>query len=355
MSTTVITGATVVAGRDLAPLAEAGVVLDDELIVAVEPTPPTSLPRGAAVVDAAGLTLAPGFVDCHVHIGLHSPHEVLTGGVTTVRDLGWPPDRIHPLAVASQTPDFSGPSILAAGPMLTAPGGYPTRAPWAPSGTGREVASAEAAPVVVDEVADDGACVVKVALNPAVGPTLPRDVLEAIVAAAHARGLRVTAHVFGLDQLDKALDCGVNELAHLLMSEERVPEAVTRLMVSRGVTVVPTIACFFGRARRIAVANLADFRAARGSIVYGTDLGNRGPRPGIDPREIAGMTEAGYSPTEILRSGTVAAAGHLGLERAGVIEPGCYADIVALGGRPLEKAADLTDVRMVWRRGRRMR
>ena len=66
---------------------------------------------------------------------------MLAGGVTAVRDLAWPVERIFSLADASEMPSFDGPLIKAAGPMLTGPGGYPTQDSWAPPGTGREIAA----------------------------------------------------------------------------------------------------------------------------------------------------------------------------------------------------------------------
>ena len=84
----------------------------------------------------------PAVADRHVHIELSDPAAVLAGGVTAVRDLAWPPERIFALADASEMPSFDGPLIKAAGPMLTAPGGYPTQDSWAPAGTGRELTSA---------------------------------------------------------------------------------------------------------------------------------------------------------------------------------------------------------------------
>ena len=68
----------------------------------------------------------PAVADRHVHIRLADPGAVLLGGVAAVRDLAWPADEIFALADASELPSFNGPLIRAAGPMLTAPGGYPT-------------------------------------------------------------------------------------------------------------------------------------------------------------------------------------------------------------------------------------
>jgi cytosine/adenosine deaminase-related metal-dependent hydrolase len=102
-------------------------------------------PAGAVVVDGAGATLLPGFIDTHVHLDFYPPALVLAGGVTTVRDLGWPADRLAALQRGAADPG-SSPRLLAAGQILTVPGGYPTRAPWAPPGTARPVDGAAEAP-----------------------------------------------------------------------------------------------------------------------------------------------------------------------------------------------------------------
>ena len=74
------------------------VVVAGGLIERVGPAATVVPPAGAVVVDGSGATLLPGFVDAHVHLGFYPPARVLAGGVTTVRDLGWPPDRLAALA-----------------------------------------------------------------------------------------------------------------------------------------------------------------------------------------------------------------------------------------------------------------
>jgi imidazolonepropionase-like amidohydrolase len=309
---------------------------------------------GADAVDGSGLLCLPGFVDAHVHIGFADPAEVLGRGVTTVRDLGWPETEIFELAGASRSQAFDGPLILAAGPILTAPGGYPTRAAWAPPGTGREVATPAEAQEAVARLAAAGAHSIKVALDPPAGPVLGRDVLGAIARAAHVEGRKVTGHVHGMDELHKALDCGVDELAHMLMSEEELTDDVIGRMVAARTTIVPTLSIRFGRDRDVAVSNLARFRAAGGRVVYGTDLGNEGPAPGIDRREVAAMTAAGFTTIEVVKAATVDAARHLSLAGKGVLEEGMDADVVAVPVDALEHPEKLCDVRMVWRAGRRV-
>ncbi len=352
---TAIHGARVLAGPELSPVDDAVVVIEGERIADIGPADSVSVPPEVEVSHASGLTLVPGFIDCHVHIGFYDPGEVLAGGVTTVRDLAWPPEEIWPLVERARHASFDGPSILAAGQMLTVPEGYPTRAPWAPAGTGLAVRDAAEARSAVASTAARGAAVIKVALNAAVGPTLDPSVLEAIIDAAHDAGLTTTGHVYGLGELDKALRAGLDELAHILMSPEEIPNEMLSTMVARGMVVVPTLAIFWDEARDIAIDNLRRFRSAGGRVVYGTDLGNEGPSPGIDAREVEGMLSAGFTPLELIASATVGAASWLGLEQVGVLAAGKLADIVALEGDPLTDPGALTRIASVWRRGLRIR
>lgn len=350
--TTAIANATALAGPTLVPLPDAVVLIEGEIIRAAGPSNVVEVPAGASVIDASGLTLAPGFIDSHVHIALSEPSRVLARGVTSVRDLGWPPQLIFPLVERSRSVRFRGPSIVAAGQVLTAPDGYPTRAPWAPPDTGLEVPEPAAARAAVGRQVDAGATVIKVALNPPVGPTLSREVLHAIVEAAHEKGLEVTGHVFGLAELDKALDAGIDELAHMLMSAEEIPDETLERMSKQGVTVVPTLSIFFGCALRIATDNLRRFLAHGGDVIYGTDLGNEGPRPGIDAREVRGMVAAGMSTLDVIKSATCNAAHRMRLPQTGQIDTGKWADLVAFEGDPLRDEDALTRVAKVWRRGR---
>jgi len=355
VATTAIVGGRALVGPQLEPVDRATIVIRDDVILTVGAASDVVVPDEAAHVDATGFTLIPGFIDSHVHIGLASPREVLGGGVTTVRDLAWPPRDIWPLAAESKHDDWGGPEVLAAGQMLTVPDGYPLGAAWAPSNTGRAIRSASEAREAVDEQADAGACVVKVALNDLVGPTLDAPSLEAIVETAHARGLRVTGHVHGLSELHKALDVGLDELAHMLMSPEQIPPTTINRMVSASMTIVPTLSCFFGNDQTIAIDNLRAFLEAGGRVIYGTDLGNEGPRPGIDPREVDALERAGLDGFNIVASATTRAAEYLGLAERGALVPGLSADLVAVLWAPGAAAVELTQVGMVWRRGRRVR
>ena len=289
--------------------------------------------------------LMPAAADRHVHIGLSDPAALLAGGVTAVRDLAWPPERIFTLADASEMPTFEGPLIRAAGPMLTAPGGYPTQDPWAPPGTGREVKSPEDATAAVEELAALGAAVIKVSLNGEAGPTPTDAELAAICDAAHAASLPVAAHAQGKGEVERALGAGVDELAHtpwIRLSDDVIQTAATRLRIVSTLDILS-----FGRDTpeiRTALDNLRRFHVAGGTVVYGTDLGNGDIPAGIHTREALLIREAGLEPEEVLET----------MVRA-PLEPDAPADLIALGASPLEDLSALDDVRSVVRAGRVVR
>jgi imidazolonepropionase-like amidohydrolase len=287
--------------------------------------------------------LLPGAVDHHVHIGLSDPRAVLRGGVTFVRDLAWPPEDIFPLADISQATDFDGPAIAAAGPMLTASGGYPSGAGWCPPGGWMEVAGPDEAAVAVARVAAQDPAVIKVALNSEAGPTLSDASLVAVCDAAHARGLGVTAHVQGSGQTERALGAGVDELAHCPWTERLSDEVVAAL--AKRLAVVSTLDIHsYGRDTpelQMAVDNLRRFIAAGGRVRYGTDLGNGPIPPGIHTREVDLLVEAGLTPQQVVRAMTLSP-----------LREGGEGDVVGVQGDPLEDPAALGRVRLVVRAGR---
>ncbi len=341
-----VVGAAVVDGTAGPAVPGRTVLVRDGRVAAVGAAAELAVPPGLAVHDGTGCTLLPGFLDTHVHLDFHDPAEVLRGGVTTVRDLGWPAPRLARLRERTARPT-AGPRLLAAGQILTAPGGYPTRAAWAPAGTGREVAGPAAARTAVAELADAGAAVIKVALDQRVGPTLPPATLAAIVVAAAGRGLGVTAHVAGARQVAKALAAGVGELAHWPFTPRRLPDPLVERLAA-AVTVVPTLHIEPTPARR---AGVRAFVAAGGRVVYGTDLGNQGPPPAVDVDELRLLVEAGLSPAQAVAAGTGLAADHLGLPELGRVRPGARADLLLVAGDPLTDLAALSRVRLVARDG----
>jgi imidazolonepropionase-like amidohydrolase len=303
----------------------------------------TDAPRSDKTLEIDGF-LMPGVADRHVHVRLSDPRSVLLGGVTAVRDLAWDPDEIFPLADASELPTFTGPLIRAVGPMLTAPGGYPTGDGWAPDGAIREVRGAEDAAAAVGDLAGRGAAAIKVALNAEAGPTPSDGELTSIVDAAHERRLPVTAHVQGRGQTARAVGAGVDELAHAPWTE-RLPDVLLEA-AARTLRIVSTLDIHsYGEITpelRTACDNLVRFRASGGTVVYGTDLGN-GPIPaGIHVREALLLHEAvRMTPEAVLAAMT-----------PGRLARNAPADLVVLRENPLERVEALGGLLLVVRSGR---
>jgi imidazolonepropionase-like amidohydrolase len=296
-------------------------------------------------LDIDGFVL-PGVVDRHVHIGLSDPAAVVAGGTTAVRDLGWPSHVVHPLAAASEDPAFDGPYIRAAGPILTCPGGYPTRAGWGPEGTGLEVRGTEQAAAEALRLLREGtAGVVKVAMNADAGPVLEDDELAAVCDAVHGQGAMVTAHVQGPGQAARALALGVDEFAHCPWSE-RLPDELIQAAAAR-MRIVSTLDIHsYGRDTpelRVALDNLRRFVGAEGRVAYGTDLGNGPIPPGIHHGEAMHLAAAGLAPHAVLAAMTFRP-----------LAPGEPADLVVLGADPFQDLDALRHVVMVVKRGRRV-
>lgn len=238
-------------------------------------------------------TVLRGFLDAHVHLALIDPTALAAGGIARVLDLGgWIPDEA----------DGSFPETAYANQFLTAPGGYPSRQPWAPAGSVCEVATATDAQAAVDRQLAAGASVIKVALNSEAGPVSATDVLSAIVARAHERETSVVVHAQGVGQAVRAFVAGVDALAHTPFSERLVDELV-EAMAGR-MTWISTLDIHgwgehndnFARASD----NLRRFHARGGQVLYGTDLGNGPLRVGLNRREIDALLGVGMGPDEVI-------------------------------------------------------
>jgi imidazolonepropionase-like amidohydrolase len=320
---------------------DARVVCDDGLVTTIGPAASTPLEGDVDEVVVDGF-LMPAGADRHVHVELSDPGAILRGGVTAVRDLAWPAERIFPLADLSEVPSFDGPLIRAAGPMLTGPGGYPTTARWAPQGTGRELHGPEDAAIAVKELAALGAAAIKVSLNAEAGPTPSDAELTTICDAAHGLDLPVTAHAQGAGQVERALGAGVDELAHGPWTHRLSDEVIEAC--ARGLRIVSTLDIHgFGHDTpdaRIAAENLRRFHDAGGTVIYGTDLGNGPIPPGVHTGELLLLRDVGLSNEQVLAA----------LTRA-PLAPGAPADLIVLRRDPLRDLRAFDDVELVVRAG----
>jgi imidazolonepropionase-like amidohydrolase len=296
-------------------------------IVSLGGTPPP----GAKVIDAAKLVLAPAVLDAHVHLAFAGEpiavaRQELRCGIAAVLDLGAPEGLLRQLGMLQL-------KVVASGPLLTAPRGYPTQS-WGAGGYGLELSSGVDARAAVARLAGAGVRFIKLAFDPRFALLAP-EVARAAADEAHRRGLLVAAHALDAGSVRRALEAGADVLGHTPI-EPLPPELLDR---AARLTVISTLQAF--GAGEPALENLRQLHARGARIVYGTDLGNEGTAPGIDARELALLARAGLSPAEVIRAATESAAALLGLGQLGRLAPGAAASLLALPEDPLVDPAAL--------------
>jgi imidazolonepropionase-like amidohydrolase len=227
--------------------------------------------------------------------------------------------------------------VAAAGPILTSTGGYPSRS-WGADGFAVFADTPADARHAVRELAVSGADVIKIALEPRQGwPVMGPATVRAAVDTAHAAGLGVVAHALTAEMVARAVSAEVDELAHV--PTERLGDELVELLAIRRIAVVSTLQTFFSEGLgRTAGANAVDFVAAGVVLRYGTDLGNAGTRPGVDPRELDRLADSGLGRLGALRAATRNSAQAPGMRRrTGLLQVGEPAALVLLPADPLSE------------------
>jgi imidazolonepropionase-like amidohydrolase len=317
------------------------VAVSGDRIAAVAPV--DRLPGPGQRIRFAG-TLLPGFIDLHGHplLGQVPPETILRHGLTTIRDTGGP-----------LLPPSGGDGrlrVLSAGPILTAPGGYPI--PVFGPGAGLEVPDVQTARSAVGRLVAGGAALIKVALEPGGSPGAPwsghqlgspppwpipsLEVVRAIVEEAHAHGRIVSVHLSGPEGAARALDAGVDEWAHVPC--DLIPPELVARAAAAGVRVVSTLDT---QSHCTGAADNASQLVQAGiRLLYGTDLAHPDVPWGIDAQELQLMLHAGrgaLTPLEVLSAATARAGEHLGLAPLGRLVEGAPADLIGVRGNPLEQ------------------
>ena len=389
----VVRNGTVVVGTGRPPIVDGLVVVQGERILAVGPADDFEVPEGVTVVDAGGGTILPGIINSHTH-STHSPavrRAFLVDGVTTICNLGTTLER---LPVFDSTRTAEGPAARGfwAGPIISAPGGYPGAVLG--SQFNYEVGTPEEAGAAVADLLRRGASMIKIALAPgdprSPWPIMDLERVRAIVTEAHAHGVPVRAHIFEPFVVeDIALPAGVDVIEHepfpILTPEEEsrvlgssapltmlldsvAPEFVTlmRRMVSRGTIMVPTlderVGTLFAKPNRspleqtvfdLHVGVAGRFHSLGGTLAIGNDFGGVGHvAPGMPLVEMRLFQAAGLTPMEVLEAATRHAAAACGLgDHLGTLEAGKLADIVVVSGNPLADLAAVDSVVAVIRGG----
>ncbi len=360
-----------------------------------------SAPRDAAVIDLARATVLPGLIDAHTHVLLQgditqpdydeqllkesipyrtiratvAARTALLNGFTAIRDLETEGAMYADVDVkrAIQKGIIPGPRMFVSTRAFSATGMYPLL------GYSWELKVPEGVQVVdgPDEIRKAVRGQVKYGadwikfycdrkyylergkLRSKVNFT--EEEMRAIVEEAHRLDRRVAAHAIGKDGIMAALKAGVDTIEH----GDGFDEESINLMVEKGVYWCPTI---------YVTAYVAEGRAAAGNsiwkamldlerkafglavskgakIAYGTDAGGYSWTEN-QAKEFSYMVQYGMTPMQAIQSATVVAAELLqAAADLGAVEPGKYADIVAVNGDPLADISELERVKFVMKGG----
>ena len=374
-------------GLTATPRKNLSVVIHDDRIAAIREG--FVKPAGATVIDLSSRTVLPGFIDMHVHLGSKLPsrtnatedwvthsaldrafdaalfaRQMLEQGFTTVRDLGGSDETVA-VRNAIEAGKIPGPrlwlSLEALGP--TAGHGDPHAgldpALSHPGWEYGRVDSAIEARFRVREHKRRGASVIKLMPSGGIASTgddphaqlMTEDEVKSAVDTAHMLGMKVAAHAYPPAAIETAVRAGVDSIEHGSFATAET----FALMKAQGTFLVPTLSVYDvfykvadehpelltpGTAQKELANDLLPKRnlplAVRSGvrIAYGTDLGE-----GDHLQEFQLLIDNGLSPARALESATHEAAVLLGAEAdVGSLQPGRYADLVAVDGNPLQDA-----------------
>ena len=387
-----ITGATLIDGTGAAPTENATVLVDGGRIRNVGPSHQVNVPEGAEIIDASGMHLLPGLIDCHDHLasfgydlagrwGLNEPRslrhmriasvlkQTLETGYTTIRDAGGLDAGFRQAVDEGLIP---GPRLQVALSIITptggigdqvSPSGYRHPAPPDPNLPSGVADGPDNMRAKVREMARTGADVIKFATTggassrPGFGPKdmiITRDEIDAIVQEAHSLGKLAMCHALGGDGLRAGIEAGANSVEHASYLDED-PDLLP-MMAEMNVFFIPTFAVYVyhgsqgtphgqkraAELREHHVRSLQMAVEAGVKVVTGTDAG--GWVHGNNAQEISCLVEAGMTPMQAIVAATGHAAECLGLQdELGTIESGKSADLILVDSDPLRDVTVLEE------------
>ena len=396
---TAFTGARLIIG-DGVTVESGTLVVRDGVIETVGPSDLVVPPEDAATVDLAGRTVTPGLVNAHGHVnnvvGLQADPAFYTEehvveqlalyaryGVTTVASLGG--DGPEAVAVRGREgPGLDHARIRVAGPVIVAD-------------------TPEQAVERVNAAADMDVDFIKIRVDDNLGATekMTPEVYQAVIDTAHERGLKLTAHLYYLDDAKALLDAGADFIAHSVRDLDVDQELIDKLTAS-GVCVCPTlmrevstyvyeerpewfdddfflkdadpqvVAALEDPERQEAVRNSSSAQTYKAQlptamrnvkalhdagvrIAMGTDTGPAARFQGyFEHGELDLMVESGLTPMQAIVASTRDAAACLGLQGVGTLEAGNFADFVVYTANPAEDIGNSRTIESVWIAGNRV-
>ncbi len=379
-------------------LNDQAILIEGDKIVAVGPASNPAAAAEGTSIDLSNATVLPGLIDGHTHLtgdprnigyqslGVSVPREALIGarnarltlqaGFTTVRNVGASGYSDVALRDAINAGDIPGPRMLVSGPALSITGGHCDNnlLPYEYHATSDGAADGiEAVQHKVREIIKYGADLIKICATGGVlskgdDPQVSQYTVEemkAIVADAHRLGRKVAAHAHGAQGIRWASEAGVDSVEHA----SYIDDAAIAEMKKNGTYLVPTLYLgdwFLENAEKnhvpdfLLVKAKAVMPAARKNVArafangvkvaFGTDAAVY-PH-GLNAHEFAVMVKLGLSPLQAIQAATVNDADLLGWsDKIGTIEPGKWADIIAVDGDPVKDVTTLERVKFVMKGG----
>ena len=399
----IITGATLVDGTGSPPIVDSAVLVADAgHIEAVGRRQEVIVHPGTEEVDATGMTLLPGLIDCHDHLSSFTydlmgrwgfaearslrhlriakvMEDTLLSGYTTIRDCGWLDVGFKQAVEEGLIP---GPRLLVATTPLSPTHGMVDRS--SPSGHHQPASPDPNLPPGIADGVDQvrarvrglvrvGADLVKVfqtgwgrPYHGSLDVAFNRDELDALISEAHIHGKKVASHAVGGAGLRMSIEAGVDTIEHGSYLNED-PDLL-KMMDDKGIFFVPTLTVFnFHRElgtpeaqieardfRQLHIESVQKAMAAGVKVVAGTDAG--GWVHGNNAQELQCLVEAGMTSSEAIVAATGWAAECCGLEgKVGTVQRGKLADLIVVDGDPLKDITVLQDrsrIKLVMKEGK---